>query len=121
MTEFSESAANWGLHTAVAGVVVFALGWAWVRRVSDPARRRQLAAWVVRGGVLAAVLCLFPAWLVLPNPRWAEPKPVTVAALPVKPSVAQEKPIAATQPPAVRWQWVAPTKTPEAPIEAAVP
>lgn len=68
MAEFTRFAAEWGLHAAAAGVVVFALGWACVRRVRDPARRHALGGWVVRGGLLAAVLCALPAWLVLPVP-----------------------------------------------------
>jgi beta-lactamase regulating signal transducer with metallopeptidase domain len=94
MTEFTESAAGWGLHVAAAGVVVFGLGWAWVRRVSDPARRQQLAAWMVRGGLLAAVLCLLPAWLVFPAPRWDEPKPAdeVVVAARTPPPIPDEAP-----------------------------
>src|SRR5438067_1536566 len=80
MTEFTQSAAGWWAQTALAGAVVFGLGWVWVRRLSDPARRQKLGGWVVRGGLVAAVLSLFPAWLVLPAPRWggrlaADPPP----------------------------------------------
>jgi len=87
MTPFTEMAAGWSLHAAAAGAVVFGLGWLWVRRTADPARRQTLAGWVVRGGLLAAVLCLFPAWLVLPAPTWVEPpKPAepTPAVEPLK-------------------------------------
>src|SRR4051794_35258877 len=48
MFESLPSATNWALHAASAGVVLFALGWAAVRRVGDPARRQRLAGDVVR-------------------------------------------------------------------------
>ena len=85
MTEFTETAATWGRHAAVAGAVVFGLGWLCVRRVAAPSRRRELAAWVVRGGLLAAVLCALPAWLLLPSPRWgATPETIPDRPLPME-------------------------------------
>src|SRR6185295_15221281 len=95
MANFTQSAAGWGLHTAAAGAGVFGLGWLGVCRVVDPARRQKLGGWVVRGGLLAAVLCLFPAWLLLPAPRWAEPGPAQeIPTAPDCPKPVEEKPAA---------------------------
>lgn len=102
MTDLIRPAIDWGLHAAAAGAVVFALGWAWLSRVSNPARRERLAGWVVRGGVLAAVLCLCPAWLVLPDPWGKEPQPVTVVPISDRPLRAERLP----RPPAPRVHWV---------------
>jgi beta-lactamase regulating signal transducer with metallopeptidase domain len=70
MTEFWNTAGEWWVHTAAAGGVLLLLGWVggcWLR---GPARRHQMAAWCVRGAMLAAVLSAFPSWLVVPVPEW---------------------------------------------------
>ena len=129
MTEFIQSAATWGGHAAVAGAVVFALGWAWLRRTGGPERRRALAVWVVRGGLVAAVLCVFPAWLLLPPPHWDEapaPPPVTARALPPEipaaaiPAAAPERWVVVAVP-AADLLTVPPPPVADAPGEAVVP
>lgn len=99
MTDFTRTAAGWGLHTAAAGVIVFGLGWAWVRLVADPARRQKLGGWVVRGGLVAAVLCLFPAWLLLPVPRWAEAERIeSTLPLAERPARSVDLPVPRSEP-----------------------
>src|SRR5688572_18783538 len=68
MSDFWPAAAGWAAHSALVGGVVLLLGWIAVRLSARPAARHLLAAWSVRAAVLAPVLCLFPAWLTLPNP-----------------------------------------------------
>src|SRR5579883_1825505 len=91
MSEFWHAAAGWAAHAAVAGGTVLGAGWVWLRRVEQPARRYRLAAWTVRGAVLAAVLCLFPAWLTVPAPAWPG----------VVPGQAPDEPVAGPRPTAV--------------------
>lgn len=72
MSAFWMAIGGWWLHAAVAGGVVLLLGWAGVKLSSGPARRQRVAAWTVRGAVLAAGLCALPSWLILPTPEWAK-------------------------------------------------
>src|SRR3954447_4024778 len=68
MTDFWQAAGEWGGHAALAGGGVLALGLGFAKLAAGPALRQRVAAWAVRGAVLAAVLCLFPAWLTIPVP-----------------------------------------------------
>lgn len=68
MTDFWQAAAEWAGHAALAGGGVLALGLGFAKLAAGPALRQRIAAWTVRAAVLAAVLCLFPAWLTIPVP-----------------------------------------------------
>src|SRR5262249_11796708 len=70
------------------------------------ARRQQLAGWVVRGGLLAAVLCLLPAWLVLPVSPWGAPEPTHEVAPPPEsraPQPEDSPPAGVREPLPARW------------------
>lgn len=123
---FTDSAMMWAVQTAAAGATVFGLGWVWLACVSDPARRQALAAWLVRGALLVAVLSLLPAWLVLPVlPQSAvgpagEPAVVVAEAAPVRAEPARE---AAVAPGIAEIPCETPTPTEElaAPLAVALP
>ncbi len=107
MSDFWQHAAGWAGQTALAGGLVFAAAWAWLRAEARPARRQRVAGWAVRGGVLAAVVGLLPAWLTVTVPGWvaaaaevAKPEGVAAAPVAATPAAGEEAPAAAEGP---RW------------------
>src|SRR5689334_14575385 len=107
MTDFWQAAGDWAGHAALAGGGVLALGLGLARLASSPALRQRVAAWTVRGAVLAAVLCLFPAWLTIRVPvahapaAQHEPQ-ASVTAAPVATVHEPEVAVTATEP---EWNW----------------
>jgi beta-lactamase regulating signal transducer with metallopeptidase domain len=87
MSTFWMAIGEWWVHAAVAGGLVLLLGYLGIRCSQEPIRRQRLAAWTVRGAVLAAVLSALPSWLLMPAPSWAIlPQPTPPEP---EPSVAQ--------------------------------
>jgi beta-lactamase regulating signal transducer with metallopeptidase domain len=70
MSQFWHATVVWALHSMLAGGTALLLAWFALRRVNDPVRRQQIAAWSLRAAVLACVLTLLPAWLAIPVPGW---------------------------------------------------
>ena len=91
MDTFWMAAGGWWVRAAVAGGGVLLLAWLCAVAFRRPAWRQQVAAWAVRGAVLAAALAALPNWLLLPRPAWMTyPGPVDAIAE-VKPETPADK------------------------------
>jgi beta-lactamase regulating signal transducer with metallopeptidase domain len=101
---------SWLLHTVLGGGLLLLACWAWMRRVSSPARQQRLGEYGMLAALVLAVLSLGPPWLVVEVPSTAEPPPV-VSAPPVAAAVPPPPPEAPAVP------WIAPAQG--APQDAA--
>jgi beta-lactamase regulating signal transducer with metallopeptidase domain len=86
MSETWTAIAPWLLRSAAGGGLLLLLAWALARRTRQPARQQRLGEWGVLAALLAALLCVGPAWFVVPLPLPADGAASPGAGPEVRPS-----------------------------------
>src|SRR5579872_6868906 len=66
---------NWWLHSAIGGGLLLLLTAVLMAVTRQPARRQRLGEWGVTAALVVAVLCLAPAWLLVPVSQTYQAKP----------------------------------------------
>ena len=66
---------HWWLHSAIGGGLLLLLVGVLMAVTRQPARRQRLGEWGVTAALIVAVLCLAPAWLLVPLPEEHSSKP----------------------------------------------